>query len=348
MRRDLGGELLVAVAVVGVFAFALIFGITLSLSNQSTTFEQTEEPAGETFALDPTLENRPAPTVTELAPTATASFTHTGTPTGIVAPSDPTATRTFPIPWTATPSATHTPSATDTPSVMPTATSSVTQTSTPTLTPSETPSESPTVLSPTPTPSFTSTTVAPNVSAPMALPGVCLAPSEWRTYTVAAGDTLYAIARAYGTSVGALRMFNCISVDRVPYAGEHLRVPAELLYPIATVLPLIPPDGQSYSAQGCTNPDAAITNLIPGQGISGVISIEGAADLPDFASFRLEVRPLTSDAFDLYFVSTDATRGSLGQINTADYGTGLHTIRLVIARQGTTVVETCAIPVIFR
>lgn len=338
MRRDLGGELLVAVAVVGVFAFALIFGITLSLSNQSTTVDQAEESTAVTVVLD---SSTVVATATERVLTVTPTHTQTGTPTGVVL-RDPTATRTFPIPWTATPSATSTPS------VEPTATPSVTQTPTPTLTPSETPSESPTVLSPTPTLSFTSTAAVLTVSTPTALPGVCLAPSEWRTYAVAAGDTLYAIARAYGTSVGALRMFNCISVDRVPSAGEQLRVPAELLYPIATVLPLIPPDGQSYSAQGCTNPDAAITNLIPGQVISGVIGIEGAAELPDFASFRLEVRPLTSDAFDLYLVSTDATRGSLGQINTADYGTGLHTVRLVIARQGTTVVETCAIPVIFR
>ncbi len=365
MRRDLGGELLVAVAVVGVFAFALIFGITLSLSNQSTTVEtptveQTDEVEVVAQALDPTVVDSPtvASTATERALTVIPTFTQTGTPTGVVVPREPTATRTFPIPWTPTPSATDT-AAVVTPSATPTITSTSTPTETeappaaPTLTAiPPTLTDSPTALSPTPshtpTTSPTSTHAAPTLNAPTTLPGVCLAPSEWGTYAVRAGDTLYAIARAYGTSVGALRMFNCISVDRVPSAGDRLRVPAEPLYPVATVLPLIPPAGQSYSVQGCTNSDAAITNLVPGQEISGVISVEGAAVLPDFASFRLEVRPLTSDSFDLYVVSTDARSGSLGQVNTADYGIGLHTIRLVVARQGTTAVETCAIPVIFR
>ncbi len=355
MRRDLGGELLVAVAVVGVFAFALIFGIILSLSNQNATvdpsvIQQTDEAQSVTGALDSTLTS---------TSTADPTDTHTAAPTGVVTRA-PTATRTFPIPWTATPSHTRTASVTPSARIETTVPPTLTHTRTPsaTDTPSPTLTESPTVPPPTHTPSHTPTasqTLPPVISTATATPtrtqtvsGVCLAPPEWGSYIVQPGDTLYAIARGYGASVGALRMFNCLPVDRTPSAGDRLRVPAESLFPIATVLPLIPPSGQSYYPQGCASADALITNLTPGQDISGLIGVEGAAALSDFASYRIEIRPLTSDTFDLYTVSTEAVRGILGRLNTADYGIGLHTIRLVVTRQGTTAVEMCAIPVIFR
>ena len=144
-------------------------------------------------------------------------------------------------------------------------------------------------------------------------------------------------------------MFNCLPIDQGLNAGESLHVPPAVMFPVATSLPLVPPAGQTYEVQGCDNINALIDNITPGQPLSGTIDVTGTAALEDFASFRLEVRPLTSDTFDLYTVSTIAINGGvLGQINTADYGFGLHTIRLSVSRRGSITLEFCAIPVIFR
>ncbi len=49
---------------------------------------------------------------------------------------------------------------------------------------------------------------------------------HWRTYTVRPGDTLWAIARRYGTTVEALVQANGIADPNLIYVGQVLRVPA--------------------------------------------------------------------------------------------------------------------------
>jgi LysM repeat protein len=105
----------------------------------------------------------------------------------------------------------------------PAAVASATPTMTPTPTPRATPSETPTpVPSPTPTQRPTPTPV-PATPAPTPIPTP--APTPVRTYTVAEGDTLAAIADRFGTSVSALQAANGIDDPDEIVIGQVLVIP---------------------------------------------------------------------------------------------------------------------------
>ena len=55
-----------------------------------------------------------------------------------------------------------------------------------------------------------------------------LSPPEAIIYTVKPGDSLYSIARKYGTSVNNLIQFNYLQSPYVIYVGQHLVVTASL------------------------------------------------------------------------------------------------------------------------
>lgn len=60
-------------------------------------------------------------------------------------------------------------------------------------------------------------------------------PRGWVRVTVAAGETLFTLARRYGVSVDDLRRANCLTGDRI-LAGQRLWVP-----PVIVVPPTLPP-----------------------------------------------------------------------------------------------------------
>jgi membrane-bound lytic murein transglycosylase D len=65
------------------------------------------------------------------------------------------------------------------------------------------------------------------VSVPTAKPAAAhhmVAPAS-RTYVVRGGDTLYSIARRFGTAVDTLLALNQLSADGVLHPGLHLRLP---------------------------------------------------------------------------------------------------------------------------
>jgi len=113
-----------------------------------------------------------------------------------------------------------------------TVTGGPTNTPAPTATPTRTPGPTATP-GPSPTPRPTAT---PGPTATPTPPGPCAA-----YYTVRWGDTLYSIARRFGTTIWYLASINGISTCCFNiYAGQRLRVPC-------TVTP--PPPGQCYVVQ---------------------------------------------------------------------------------------------------
>lgn len=56
--------------------------------------------------------------------------------------------------------------------------------------------------------------------------GACFPRTEWPTYTVVRGDTLYSIARRYGSTVSAMTQANCLADPRRILVGQVLYVPA--------------------------------------------------------------------------------------------------------------------------
>ncbi len=68
----------------------------------------------------------------------------------------------------------------------------------------------------------------PNLIYPGQVIIIPLSPPEAIIYTVRRGDTLYSIARRYGTSVNNLITFNYLSPPYIIYPGQQLVVTASL------------------------------------------------------------------------------------------------------------------------
>lgn len=105
--------------------------------------------------------------------------------------------------------------ATATPTLAPSTTRAPTRT--PTVTPAPTPTTAPTA-GPTPTPAPTATPTA--TPAPTPTP----APSARTSYKVKSGDTLYDIARSFGTTVGAIMELNGLTSNTL-HVGQVLMIP---------------------------------------------------------------------------------------------------------------------------
>lgn len=352
--RDIGSELLVAVAAVAILVFALIFGVLLSLSSNPMVATQTPVAvvdASVTSALETVTTATETPTLTPSDTPITADPTEKATETATEAKMEIEASLTI------------TPSATDT-NIPPTLTSTLTKTAratatlkvirtptkieptlsatpvavTPTLSATETPYATETSgIRPTPTPTDT-----PDVS-----PVVCVRPPGWATYVVEAGNTLFSIGLAVGSTVRELTAVNCLANPDQITAGDVLFVPRLPVEPVAT--------GTSYTGGGvigCQAPQiAALTNLRAGQRINSPITLRGTATLPDFWYYKIEVRPEASNEYNFYLrAEQPVTQGDLGVLNPAIFGRGRHWVRLVVVALDASVTDmaVCVVPVFFE
>lgn len=364
MQRDIGNEIIVAIIVVGVLAFALTFGIILTLSNagtnntnvaqgiiteipptetEATAEVVTETEAASTATHTETTERVPSRAPTTATATAQASQTPTRQPGAThTAPATPTLTATQRPTLTNTPTHTSSPTPTHTPTStntsVPTATATLTATSTPTPAPSSTP---------TPTLTRTPTTAPTSAPANTATAVVCVAPFGWLTYTVQPGNTLASIAEASGTTVTELRTANCLPASASVRIGDRLYVPRLPLF--VTPMPTAQP-GAALVAQGCTNPGTVITSPVSGQNVTGNILVRGTAYADDFAYYRIEFRPDTSDVYNFLLRSdTPVVNGLLGIIDSRTVGIGLNWLRVsVVDTAGIVTITPCAIPVFIQ
>jgi hypothetical protein len=392
MQRDLGNEVIVAIAAVGILAFAITFAIILSLSNTpeaiatatipsnigggspvatavvvvSTNVVPTENTVATLTSIAATVQQAETNIPTEsLVIEETVEPTETNVPTEAVVTKTATAISTHesatrsitnePLNASVTPVPVK-PSATPTPR-KPTATSSFTPSPTRRATaspvpPSVTPSPKPT-KTPTPTPTLTRTPRPTETSGIRPTPAVvltanasmspnsCMPPQGWVVYVVGQGDTLLKIAQAVGSSPVELQHANCLTDINNIFAGTQIYVPRMP----ATGDPIVP---NPLQPEGCTDPNAQITNLQPGQVISGVFNVMGTAKLPDFWYYKLEVRPDFATIYNFYSRSeTTVVDGSLGQIDQSIFGIGIHWIKLTVIGK-TDGATPCAIPVIFQ
>lgn len=366
MQRDIGNEVIVAIIVVGVLAFALTFGIILSLTNASNPTQinvVTEEPAVETVTEEATepgtsvaqaATNTDEPTATDtIEPSSTAvpteepSQTPTATDTA-TATERPTLTATRQPTDTPEPSATltHTPSDTPPPTNTLTHTPTATNTSSPTVTQTSTATKTNTP-SATPTVTLTRTATRTPTPADTSTPVVCIAPFGWLIYTVQPGNTLASIAEASGTTVEELRTANCLPSNASARIGDNLYVPRLPLF--VTPLPTARPDAIAV-AQGCTSPGTVITSPVSGQPVTGTILIRGTAYAEDFAYYRIEARPDNSETYNFLLRANETViNGNLGIIDARSLSPGLNWIRVsVVDSTGNVTITPCAIPVIVQ
>jgi LysM repeat protein len=112
------------------------------------------------------------------------------------------------------------------------------QTPTPTSSATSTPTSTA-----TPTPTSTSTTPTPTSAAPTATPTCTPSPGGTVIYVVRTGDTMYSIARRYGTTVQAIAQLNNIANPRYIRVGQQLIIPRP---GYATPVPTTAPYPTSY------------------------------------------------------------------------------------------------------
>jgi outer membrane biosynthesis protein TonB len=370
MQRDIGNEVIVAIVVVSVLAFALTFGIIISLSNTNAgTVVQsnvaTDAPSetivpsvtdGPTDAPTATDEPTDEPTATD-APTnvATATDEPTDEPTDTPEPTDaPTATdqpteinepaKTVEVGVASVPS--------DTPTTAPTVTLTQTRASQPTATftasatVTRTPTKAPTVAQTSTaaatlmrTPTSTGQSVVSSTSPTTV--SVCIAPFGWVVYQVRPGDTMVSIAQLTGSTVDGLRASNCLASINQIREGDRLYVPG---------VPAVEPSVSGLEVQGCTDGSTQISGPDPGDRVRGSFTLVGTAAQSNFAYYQIEIRPDTSNTFNFYARSVNpVVDGILGTIDLRVYGTGLHWVRLSIVNDGGMVTtRPCAIPLYFE
>jgi hypothetical protein len=349
MRRDIGNEVVVAIATVGVLACALTFGIVLSLSNNtSAAIVRATEPAAASLGA-PTAVTTVQDSAVLPPPTQAPTLTSTEVPPSaalVVAmdtPIPPSATFTAtPIPLTFTPSMTDTPMP---PSATFTATFTATATDTPnpptpTLTPSPTATFTPTfTLSPTAT--FTRTpTPTPTRACPL--------PSGWVIYFTQGSETIYDVAQAVNSSVEDLRAANCLKDGDRIRVGFGVYVPRPPAGAVVTSVPFFP-QGTPLAEQGCTAPGVRILAPAANEAVTGAFNLVGAASLPPSGYYRIDIRSNSVNTFTPYSRATQPIIGGvLAVINSDLFGDGLYWIRLTVFDQTGRAAETCAVPVIFQ
>jgi LysM repeat protein len=184
---------------------------------------------------------------------------------------------------------------------------------------------------------------------PTRTPAICGRPDGWRAYIVQSGNTLYSIARSVGSTIAELRDVNCLTNASFLSIGQVLYVPQ---LPSEPILTAAPPGINQRVVQpiGCLDAGTIITSPIPLQRVTGTFTLFGSATIPDFAYYKLEIRP---DSARLYHYYSDSTMpvytNILGTINSDLFEDGLHWIRLAVVNQtgGIAVTAFCDIPVIF-
>ena len=176
----------------------------------------------------------------------------------------------------------------------------------------------------------------------------CVPPEGWVTYTVQGGDTLYAIAEAVGSSVEDLIAGNCLFEDQNITPGLRISVPNAPTAPVMTSVPFFP-TGTLLPAEACTVPGVRIIAPVSGDSVIGVFNLVGAATLPTGGTYRIDIRPDSSETFTAYSRSDEPVVGGvLAQINSDLFDNGLHYIRLSVLDANGSLTQSCAIPVIFR
>jgi LCP family protein required for cell wall assembly len=100
--------------------------------------------------------------------------------------------------------------------------------------------------------------------APPVTPPPCVPPSDWGVYLVEQGNTLFSLARRYGTDVATLMQVNCLNATTI-FVGQRLYVPG-MAAPASSdgaPLPASTPQPGATAAPASGNAAAALPTLTP-------------------------------------------------------------------------------------
>lgn len=91
-------------------------------------------------------------------------------------------------------------------------------------------------------------------ATPTAVPPRCGPPSWWKLVVVQPGDTLYSLARRYGTTVEDIRWANCLVGDKI-VAGQRIFLPPTMVIPPTSTYTPSP----TFTPTGTATPTPTLT-----------------------------------------------------------------------------------------
>lgn len=129
---------------------------------------------------------------------------------------------------------------------------------------------------------------------------------------------------------------------------------ARLLYPTITpTIPVAPDSAVTYptpdpNANGCEILGARITSPTAGQSVSGQATVEGEANILDFAQYKFEISgPGTGGAWVVVGTSTTpVSQGWLGSWDSTSLPPGSYNLRLVVLRTDGSYPTPCEVPIV--
>jgi len=342
MPRDIKSEWLAALATVGLLAFAVTFGLLLSVSD--TELEPTS-------VVDSRATNSPSPqsseeTVTVEMPsnTPTSEPTETDTPTNTMTNTVAPPTETLVSTRQVRPTRTRIPTRTPTETLVPVTETSTRPTRTPIPTRTATLSTAYIIVTldfgimPTPT------TDEMQIAAFETAQADCGRPQGWVLYEVQPGDTLFLISLAVDSTVENLALANCLEDPAHITAGDRLFLPQ---YPRGVVGGVI-----GLSPEGCTSPAAQIINPLPGQRVTeDTVMIRGNAYLENLDFYKIEIRRDETETYNFLMSShTLVLDDVLGMVNLASLEAGVYWLRLSLVDDTGNIPPdlTCAIPILIE
>jgi len=208
----------------------------------------------------------------------------------------------------------------------------------------------------------TATGVGASPTPTAAVAGSCQISPVWQLYRIQPGDTLFLIGLRYGLTVDGIMRGNCLNDTGID-AGGSLYVPPVTPFAVGTsqfiltatwnpVQPSAAPvaTGTQTATDGsCANPDSTILSPRVGQIITGAVPIVGAARVPNFAFYKIEIRQEGAPMAyaNLFTGDHEVARGTLALLDTAIWPNGEYWLRLVVVDATGNYPERCALLVIF-
>ena len=115
---------------------------------------------------------------------------------------------------------------------------------------------------------------------------------------------------------------------------------------LATQIALTPrPVPTILGGEGCLPESLQISSPRPGTEISGIVEIQGTADIPNFGFYKYEFSPLGSDSWATILADRKPVQdGDLGNWDTSAIATGDYQLRLVVTDNQGNELPACIIP----
>lgn len=130
--------------------------------------------------------------------------------------------------------------------------------------------------------------------------------------------------------MGALALTTGLVIPNVQVLAGGRATPTPT--PVLTPTPILTPGPIGVDSSGCANPQATLQKPSAGERIAGAFTVEGVADIPNFAFYTVEISNVTTRGawVTLFVGNVPQTGGMLGRFDSTAYAPGEYAMRLVV------------------